>query len=122
MLPRRLRRSLWPGSCVTVRIVYNETTDITYVACLIAGRGSGTTAEQSIKLSLSWPITESLAITSLKASDIFSCSLMKPCHVQAVRGSRAMRKSDWRRISPTLRPDPKGRGERASPTHSSEIQ
>ena len=66
---------------------------------------------------MSWPITASFAITLLKAEDIASCWLTKPCHVQAVRESRARAKSDWRRISPTSTPEPKGRGDSSSPTH-----
>jgi hypothetical protein len=35
--------------------------------------------------------------------------------VTDVRGSRAIKKSDWRRISPTFTPWPMGRGDMASP-------
>ena len=89
---------------------------MTHVACLVGGRGVGTTDEQLIKSSLLCPMIAKRDMTSLKASDIFVCWLTKLCHVQAVRVSRAMRKSDWRRISPLFTPELKGRGDMASPT------
>jgi hypothetical protein len=51
------------------------------------GVAAGTTSEQSTKWRVSWPTTASLAMTFLKAADIFSCSLTNPCHVHAVLGS-----------------------------------
>lgn len=85
----------------------------TYVAGLErAGTGIGTTSEQSMKPAVSCAITASLAMTALKADDIFSCSLTNPCHVHALQikmnqmlcrryggvtyvlGSRAKAKSD----------------------------
>lgn len=45
---------------------------------------------------------------------------MKFCQVHAVRESRAMAKSDCRRSSPTLSPEPWGRGEETSPVFGEE--
>ena len=105
-------------------IIENGGGNATYVAGFPeAGTGMGTTEEQSIKFSASsWPTSASFAMTVLNAPAILSCSLIKLCQMQAVRGSRARSASDSRRISPTLTPEPKGRGDRASPTQLFEIQ
>lgn len=88
----------------------------THVAAFpLAGTGSGTTSEQSTKLDESWPFTASFAMAALNADAILSCWLTNPCHVHAVRGSRARAKSDCRRISPTLLPLPMGSGDSTSP-------
>ena len=94
---------------------YNEREDAYVAGFPEAGTALGMTAEQSINFSGLLPITANLAMTLLKELDISSCSLMKLCHVQAVRGSRARRKSDWRRNSPGAPGALNGRGDRASP-------
>ncbi|CAK5266379.1 unnamed protein product [Mycena citricolor] len=61
-------------------------------------------------------IWRSKAVSSvLDTRLIWGCSLTKPCQKQAVRGSRARAKSDWRRSSPVSFPLWIGRGDATSP-------
>lgn len=67
------------------------------------------TSEQSTSVRGSCPRTASFAIAPSNLDTISWWLFTKDCHSQAVRASRAMAASDWRRNSPW-------RGESTSPT------